>query len=131
MCNTDDLFFRFYNIITNQIDQSIQGCFTSTDIFISYNIAIFVSSENRLDFENISDSGYTSLDTSGAGKVFKISDSKDTIHLADKGFYRIGDFIDGHAFVTHNTCIDGKKSLSKRCVERIYQSYFAAGCVLA
>ena len=45
--------------------------------------------------------------------------------------YRIGDFIDGHAFVTHDTCIDGKKSLSKRCVERIYQSYFAAGCVLA
>ena len=58
MCNTDNLFFRFYKIITNQIDQSIQGCFTSTDIFISYNIAIFVSSENRLDFENISDSGY-------------------------------------------------------------------------
>ena len=58
MCNIDDLFFRFYNIITNQIDQSIQGCFTSTDIFISYYIAIFVSSENRLDFENISDSGY-------------------------------------------------------------------------
>ena len=49
-------FFSY--IITNQIDQSIQGCFTSTDIFISYNIAIFVSSENRLDFENISDSGY-------------------------------------------------------------------------
>lgn len=58
MCNTDNLFFGFYNIITNQIDQSIQGCFTSTDIFISYNIAIFVSYENRLDFENISDSGY-------------------------------------------------------------------------
>ena len=41
MCNIDDLFFRFYNIITNQIEQSIQGCFTSTDIFIGLILRTF------------------------------------------------------------------------------------------
>lgn len=47
--DTDDLFFRFYDVVADQGDQFVNRGFAAAAFFVLNDLAVFVSTENRFD----------------------------------------------------------------------------------
>ena len=47
--DSDDLFFRFHDVIADEGDQLVQGGLATTAFFILDDVAVFVSAQDRFD----------------------------------------------------------------------------------
>ena len=47
--DSDDLFFRFHDVIADEGDQLVQGGFATTAFFILDDVTVFVSAQDRFD----------------------------------------------------------------------------------
>ena len=47
--DSDDLFFRFHDVIADEGDQLVQGGFAATAFFVLDDVAVFVSAQDRFD----------------------------------------------------------------------------------
>lgn len=117
MGDSDDLFFRFHDVIADEGDQLVQGGFATTAFFILDDVAVFVSAQDRFDAQYITDDRSSPAQASGSCQVFEITDSEDTVHFCRAGFQDVSHFIKSHAFFTHLTGIDREDSLCQGSVE--------------
>ena len=49
MGDTDDLFFRFYDVVADQGDQFVDHGFAAAAFFVLDDVAVLVSAKNRFD----------------------------------------------------------------------------------
>lgn len=53
MCNSDDLFFRFHDIVTDERDELVQRSFSSAAFLVLDNKTVFVSAQDRFDTQKV------------------------------------------------------------------------------
>ena len=70
MCNSDDLFFRFCDIVTDERDELVQRSFSSAAFLVLDNKTVFVSAQDRFDTQKVADESSCAAQTSGSGKIF-------------------------------------------------------------
>ena len=122
----------FYDLLENQqVDELVTG------IALKHNLkpvylkieGTEASTQNRFDFQHISDHSDTSLDSSGTGKIFQIADGENTVHFANVGFQKICRFVYVHAPIAHFAGIDGEDALCKRGIQGIDEADFTFSAV--
>ena len=70
MCNSDDLFFRFCDIVTDERDELVQRSFSSAALLVLDHKTVFVSAQARFDTQKVADESSCAAQTSGSGKIF-------------------------------------------------------------
>ena len=129
MCDSDDLLSGSSIVSQKRRISSFKTALRPRTFLIGNNIAIFTSTQNRFDFQHISDHSDTSLDSSGTGKIFQIADGENTVHFANIGFQKICRFVYVHAPIAHLAGIDGEDALCKRGIQGIDEADFTFSAV--